>query len=170
MQERAAARRPSSWLALIWLSLPKPHGVCAKCGKTARLLEISADAVVDFFRCDACGDVWVHDRGNSASPPTPITFSNPPNSANPHSQPPTASRREPSRDHATASRKSRPVGIERPQSFVMHSRVLLATAVVSVAVGVFLGGGRDSAFFSAGATGVSMVVALELYYRLRGSR
>ena len=30
-------------------------------------------AVVDYYRCDVCGHVWVHDRHNPDSPPKPIT-------------------------------------------------------------------------------------------------
>jgi|SRR5688572_13778247 hypothetical protein len=144
-----------------------PNRVCAKCGQPARLLEVSSDAIVDYFRCDACGDVWVHDR-DSHSPPRPITFAEPPNSANADSQPPTASRRQPSRERATASWKSTPLEIERPLYVALRPWVLVAAAIVGVAIGAFLDGGRDSAFFAACAGCVGVAVALELYFAIGG--
>ena len=68
-----------------------PYRACANCGLPARLLDVSRDSVVDYYRCDACGEVWTHDRADSESAPRRVTFSKPPNSADRDSQPPAQS-------------------------------------------------------------------------------
>lgn len=49
--------------------------VCPKCHQVGRLLEAaSQDAVVEYYRCDACGHVWSHDKGNPKAPARDVTF------------------------------------------------------------------------------------------------
>jgi hypothetical protein len=51
-----------------------PKRSCPKCGKTARFLaDSSATAVVDYYRCDFCGAVWVLDRADPTQPPRFVT-------------------------------------------------------------------------------------------------
>lgn len=51
-----------------------PDTLCQQCRQPGRLLDaISKQAYVDYYRCDACGAVWTHQKHDTASPPTPIT-------------------------------------------------------------------------------------------------
>jgi len=51
-----------------------PHRLCPKCCHTGRLLEVtSKDAAVDYYRCDDCGHVWTHQKGEADSPATAVT-------------------------------------------------------------------------------------------------
>jgi Zn-finger nucleic acid-binding protein len=47
-----------------------PHRLCPVCRTPGRMLpESSADAVVEYYRCDTCGRVWTHrkDELNSSA-------------------------------------------------------------------------------------------------------
>jgi hypothetical protein len=47
---------------------------CANCGKPGRFLEsVSKNAWVDYYRCDACGQLWVYDRGVPNAEPRIVT-------------------------------------------------------------------------------------------------
>jgi len=47
---------------------------CPTCAKTGRfLVDSSANAYVDYYRCDFCGNVWVLDRGDQIKPPRLVT-------------------------------------------------------------------------------------------------
>lgn len=51
-----------------------PHRVCPTCRAPGRLLEAaSKDATVEYYRCDACGHVWNHDKANPNAPPRHVT-------------------------------------------------------------------------------------------------
>jgi hypothetical protein len=55
-------------------SAAMPHRLCSICQVQGRFLEhISRDALVEYYRCDACGHVWTHEKANPNSPPEPIT-------------------------------------------------------------------------------------------------
>ena len=52
-----------------------PHRVCPKCQHDGRLLEAtSQSARVDYYRCDECGHVWSHLKGQPDSPATDVTI------------------------------------------------------------------------------------------------
>ena len=51
---------------------------CPDCGRRARLLvdalvDASTFAIVDYYRCDSCGEVWACDRDEPRLPPQRIT-------------------------------------------------------------------------------------------------
>lgn len=47
-------------------TLPVVAAACHDCGGASRLLKVcSQDAIVDYFRCDACGNVWTCDKGRT---------------------------------------------------------------------------------------------------------
>ena len=51
-----------------------PHRICPQCERPGRLLEAaSAQAWVIYYRCDACGHVWAHDKENINSPRRDVT-------------------------------------------------------------------------------------------------
>jgi protein-arginine kinase activator protein McsA len=51
-----------------------PYRACESCGQPAQLLiETSKMAMVDYYRCDTCGDVWVHDRQDPELAPERVT-------------------------------------------------------------------------------------------------
>ena len=51
-----------------------PNRPCPNCGKTGRfLVETSKDAIVDYYRCDGCGAVWLLDRSDPNQPPKLVT-------------------------------------------------------------------------------------------------
>ena len=52
-----------------------PHRICPHCAEPGRLLQsVSKDAYVEYYRCDKCGHVWTHDKGNPDGPPSDVTF------------------------------------------------------------------------------------------------
>ncbi len=52
-----------------------PDRPCPRCRKTGRfLVDSSASATVDYFRCDGCGEVWVLDRTDASKPPRSVTL------------------------------------------------------------------------------------------------
>lgn len=52
-----------------------PHGSCTQCHRPGRLLPSSSEgAVVDYYRCDACGHVWTRDKANPDAKPRDITI------------------------------------------------------------------------------------------------
>jgi rubredoxin len=51
-----------------------PHRLCPICPVQGRLLEhTSKDAMVEYYRCDKCGHVWTHEKGDPNSPATNVT-------------------------------------------------------------------------------------------------
>jgi hypothetical protein len=51
-----------------------PYRLCPVCHTPGRLLpDASADAVVDYYRCDTCGRVWTHRKDGSHDPPKLVT-------------------------------------------------------------------------------------------------
>ena len=47
---------------------------CPKCNEPGRLLtDASKDAVVYYYRCDACGRVWTHLKHDPGAPAVPVT-------------------------------------------------------------------------------------------------
>jgi len=39
-----------------------------------RLFEhVSQEALVDYYRCDKCGHIWTHHKGNVSAPPRDVT-------------------------------------------------------------------------------------------------
>jgi len=52
-----------------------PHRLCPHCEHPGRLLEAaSRDAWVIYYRCDACGHVWAHDKQDVNSPRRDVTL------------------------------------------------------------------------------------------------
>ena len=55
-----------------------PNRSCAVCHVEGRLLDAtSKDAVVDYFRCDRCGRIWTHQKGDPTSPAQGVTVKAP---------------------------------------------------------------------------------------------
>jgi hypothetical protein len=51
-----------------------PNQTCPRCQKAGRfLVDSSANALVDYYRCDPCGVVWVLDRYDPSKPPRLVT-------------------------------------------------------------------------------------------------
>lgn len=51
-----------------------PHRLCPSCRKPGRLLpDSSHDAVVEYYRCDDCNQVWSHQKAVPESPPKQVT-------------------------------------------------------------------------------------------------
>ena len=51
-----------------------PARLCPTCHHPGRLLaHSSSGAVVEYWRCDACGAVWSHDKRVTDSPAKPVT-------------------------------------------------------------------------------------------------
>jgi rubredoxin len=58
-----------------------PYRVCPKCKSVGRLLnsvgrllsESSSDAL-EYYRCDRCGHMWIHDKNDPSHEPKPITY------------------------------------------------------------------------------------------------
>ena len=51
-----------------------PHRICPHCGKTGRFLEeITKVAFVEYYRCDACHQVWTHRKHDPDAPPQIVT-------------------------------------------------------------------------------------------------
>jgi transposase-like protein len=51
-----------------------PNRPCPRCHKTGRFLKDSSSiALVDYYRCDHCGEVWVLDRSDPTKPPRSVT-------------------------------------------------------------------------------------------------
>jgi hypothetical protein len=49
-----------------------PHRLCPVCKRTGRLLPVVAkSSYVQYYRCDACGEMWSHDP-RKPGPPIPI--------------------------------------------------------------------------------------------------
>lgn len=52
-----------------------PHRVCPMCRAQGRLLEhTSKDAFVEYYRCDTCGHIWHHAKGDPLAPPKDVTI------------------------------------------------------------------------------------------------
>ena len=52
-----------------------PHRICPQCERPGRLLEAaSKQAWVIYYRCDACGHVWVYDKEDCNAPPRDVTL------------------------------------------------------------------------------------------------
>jgi uncharacterized OB-fold protein len=52
-----------------------PHRICPQCERPGRLLEAaSKQAWVIYYRCDACGHVWVYDKEDVNAPPRDVTL------------------------------------------------------------------------------------------------
>jgi len=42
-----------------------PHRLCPVCKQPGRMLpDSSQNAVVEYYRCDSCGQVWSHSKAN----------------------------------------------------------------------------------------------------------
>jgi hypothetical protein len=51
-----------------------PNRPCPRCDRTGRFLKDSSSiALVDYYRCDYCGEVWVLDRSDPTKPPRSVT-------------------------------------------------------------------------------------------------
>jgi rubredoxin len=51
-----------------------PHRNCPICTVQGRLFEhVSQEALVDYYRCDKCGHIWTHHKGNVSAPPRDVT-------------------------------------------------------------------------------------------------
>jgi hypothetical protein len=51
-----------------------PSRPCPRCNRTGQFLrDSSAIAMVDYFRCDFCGMVWVLDQRDPNQPPRLVT-------------------------------------------------------------------------------------------------
>ena len=49
--------------------------LCPLCGKPGRFLpDSSADAYVEYYRCDTCHEVWCHDPSTPDKPPSSVTL------------------------------------------------------------------------------------------------
>ena len=47
---------------------------CPRCRKDGRFLDASsANALVDYYRCDYCGTVWALDQDDPTKPPRHVT-------------------------------------------------------------------------------------------------
>ena len=47
---------------------------CPKCKEPGRLLDnASKEAIVYYYRCDACGHVWSHQKRDPNAPAVPVT-------------------------------------------------------------------------------------------------
>jgi uncharacterized Zn finger protein len=52
-----------------------PRRFCPQCERPGRLLEAaSQNAWVIYYRCDACGHVWAHDKDDINSPRHDVTM------------------------------------------------------------------------------------------------
>jgi rubredoxin len=52
-----------------------PHRICPQCERPGRLLEAaSQQAWVIYYRCDACGHVWLYDKEDINAPPRDVTL------------------------------------------------------------------------------------------------
>jgi uncharacterized Zn finger protein len=59
---------------ILHISGAMPHRLCATCQVQGRLLEhTSQDALVEYYRCPECGNVWTHEKADPNSPPKPVT-------------------------------------------------------------------------------------------------
>ena len=49
--------------------------LCPLCGKPGRFLpDSSADAYVEYYRCDTCHEVWCYDPSTPDNPPSSVTL------------------------------------------------------------------------------------------------
>jgi len=56
-------------------TLPVVAAACHDCGGASRLLKAcSQDAIVNYFRCDTCGNVWTCGKGGSSGVVTRVTY------------------------------------------------------------------------------------------------
>jgi hypothetical protein len=54
------------------------HRHCPKCAYQGRLLKLAVVSLrVEYFRCDDCGHVWTHRKGDSEAPPEDVTVKEP---------------------------------------------------------------------------------------------
>lgn len=51
---------------------------CPLCGRPARVLDVGGGSFfgqsVDYYRCNSCGHVWVHDKNDPNAPVIPVTL------------------------------------------------------------------------------------------------
>jgi hypothetical protein len=70
------ASRLDDWFdsaVMILLSI-MPHRLCPVCHRVGRLLEDSSrNAVVEYYRCDPCGQVWSHRKADPEAPAVAVT-------------------------------------------------------------------------------------------------
>jgi uncharacterized Zn finger protein len=51
-----------------------PARICSHCGQPGRLLEmVSLQPLVDYYRCDSCGQVWAVNKADTTLPPQIIS-------------------------------------------------------------------------------------------------
>jgi rubredoxin len=53
---------------------PMPYRVCPKCKNVGRLLSESSSGALEYYRCDRCGHMWIHDKNDLTHQPKPITY------------------------------------------------------------------------------------------------
>ena len=52
-----------------------PDRLCTQCQKPGRLLEsVSEQAYAEYYRCDACGHVWVYQKDDPQAVPRDVTL------------------------------------------------------------------------------------------------
>jgi len=51
-----------------------PYRVCPKCKNVGRLLSESSSGALEYYRCDRCGHMWIHDKNDPTHQPKPITY------------------------------------------------------------------------------------------------
>jgi hypothetical protein len=60
-----------------------PHRLCPQCHTKGRLIETSIPSTrVEYYRCDQCEHVWIHEKDDPDGPPTDVT-TRPPKSERP---------------------------------------------------------------------------------------
>jgi translation initiation factor 2 beta subunit (eIF-2beta)/eIF-5 len=51
-----------------------PYRKCPVCGSVGRMLTKSDSGSLEYYRCDKCGQAWVHDKNDPQHQPKPITY------------------------------------------------------------------------------------------------
>jgi hypothetical protein len=68
---------PTDLHALLGVGSRSPLRLCPLCRQPGRRLEVSSSnpfaQVVDYYRCDPCGHVWWHNKGDPNSPAVNVT-------------------------------------------------------------------------------------------------
>jgi hypothetical protein len=51
-----------------------PYRKCPICRNPGRLITESTDKGLEYYRCDRCGQAWVHDKADPTQKPRPVSY------------------------------------------------------------------------------------------------